>query len=132
MNLTDEQNWAIVSAADDHPTRSLANGLGLPYSTVNNARWRFRRRGWTCAVDFVACAACGELITNDLPANARRTYHLACRAAAKVQVRKRIDTRRWRSLDLEQRRDVSEQGQKYARGPGGEHTPGSQPRRALD
>lgn len=58
--LSDAQNWIIVSAADDVYTVVLARALGAPYNTVNNARWRYRREGWTCGVQYVTCEHCGD------------------------------------------------------------------------
>jgi hypothetical protein len=84
MNLIDDQDWAIVSAADVHPTPSLANAPCL---------W-FRHQGWIYAVFFVTCLVCGRTITTDLPANTRRTHHVESRSAAEVQVRKEINDKR--------------------------------------
>ncbi len=77
--LCDAQCWVIVSAADNVSTATPARMLGVPYNTVNNARWRVRREGWTGKVQYVACEHCGDVFTNDLPTNAGRRYHPACR-----------------------------------------------------
>jgi len=113
MKLTDDQNWMIVCAPDKVATPSLARALEAPYSTVNNARWRYRHAGWTCAVVYVVCPECGEVVTNDLPANARRVYHPSCRPEASTRVRRAIDDRRWAAMDTEDRRRAGEAGQTY-------------------
>lgn len=113
MKLTDEQSWMIACAPDEVATASLARALEVPYSTVNNARWRYRHEGWTCAVAYVTCPECGELLTNDLPANARRVYHPACRLEASTRVRRAIDDRRWAAMNEEDRRRAGEAGQTY-------------------
>ncbi|MGI8404326.1 MAG: hypothetical protein ACR2OE_06105 [Thermomicrobiales bacterium] len=113
MKLTDDQNWMIVCAPDEVATVSLARALEAPYSTVNNARWRYRHESWSCAVVYVVCPECGKVVTNDLPANARRVYHPACRPEASTRVRRAIDDRRWAAMDAEDRRRAGEAGQTY-------------------
>jgi len=113
MNLTDDQCWLIACAPDDVSTASLARVLGASYSTVNNARWRFRREGWTCGVAYVRCEYCGEGLTNDLPANARRRYHPACKAPGLRHVLRMGHVRRWQEMDAERRAQIGERGTRY-------------------
>jgi hypothetical protein len=111
--LSDAQNWKIVSAADDVSTATLARALGVGYSTINNARWRYRREGWTCGVQYVACEQCGGVLTNDLPANARRRYHPACRAAGNIHVWRSGHVRRWEAMSEAQRETIRDRGNAY-------------------
>ena len=113
MKLTDDQNWIIVCTPDEVATASWARALDVPYSTVNNARWRYRHEGWACALAYVVCPECGEVVTNDLPANARPVYHPACRPEASTGVRRAIDDRRWAAMDAEDRRRAGEAGQTH-------------------
>ncbi|MGI8404390.1 MAG: hypothetical protein ACR2OE_06445 [Thermomicrobiales bacterium] len=111
--LSDAQNWAIVSAADEMSTAVLARALGVGYSTVNNARWRYRREGWTCGVQYVACEECGGVLTNDLPANARRRFHPGCRAQGRERVVRAGHVRRWAVKSEFQREAIRDRGTAY-------------------
>lgn len=111
--LSDAQNWVIVSTADDVSTAVLARALGVGYSTVNNARWRYRREGWTCGVQYVACGQCGGGLTNDLPANARRRYHPGCRVPGLRRVWRSGHVRRWAVKSEAEREAVRDRGNAY-------------------
>lgn len=111
--LSDAQNWMIVSTADEMSTAVVARELGVGYYTVNNARWRCRREGWTCGVQYVACEECGGVLTNDLPADARRRYHPSCRARARERVVRTGHVRRWAVKSEFQREAIRDRGTAY-------------------
>lgn len=76
--LTDEQSWVIVSADPSVSDRQVADGLGVPVSTVHVTRWRFRRQGWTCAVRYTVCLQCSVPLTRKGRHDSRRQYHGEC------------------------------------------------------
>jgi len=129
--LSDAQNWVIVSAADDVSTAMLARALGVGYSTVNNARWRYRREGWTCGVQYVACEECGDVLTNDLPANARRRYHPACRVQGLQRIMRAGHVRRWAVKGESQREAIRDRGNAYQADAQAASLPGAINRGAL-
>jgi hypothetical protein len=106
--LTDDQSWVIVCATSDITDAQLAAALGVQVSTVHAARWRFRRQGWTCAVRFVACRHCGQLLLRRGRRDSRRDYHDECRPEARKRIQREIDRRRWERADAERRNVVLE------------------------
>lgn len=111
--LSDAQNWLIVSTTDNVSTAVLACALGVPYNTVANARWRYRREGWTCGVQYVACEHCGDVLTNNLPANASRRYHPACKVPGLQWVMRTGRVRRWGAMSEAQREAIRDRGNAY-------------------
>lgn len=98
MELTEDQAWAIVCAPVAVTTSALAEKLGVPQTEVNRARWQFRRNGWRCMVGYRVCTICGGGLTNDLPRNARRTYHPACYASAQPTIEQARNVERWAAV----------------------------------
>ena len=129
--LSDAQNWVIVSTADDVPTAVLARALCTPYNTVNNARWRYRRDGWTCGVQHVACEECGDVLTNDLPANARRRYHPRCRVPGLRRVWGSGHVRRWAVKSEAEREAIRDRGTIYQADAQAASLPGAKNRGAF-
>ena len=101
--LSDAAMWLIVC----HPggtAPELAVMLGTSASRVRNARYRFRREGWSCRVAYVPCMACGERVTVGGHVRRDRVYHARCRPEARRQIQQRLDHRRWEQADEHARR----------------------------
>ncbi len=100
--LPDAAMWFIVC----HPALSapeLAVLLGTSGNRIRNARYRFRREGWSCSVAYVPCAACGKLVTIGGHVRRDRAYHPARRTGARRSIQHGLDQRRWEQADLNER-----------------------------
>lgn len=94
-HLTPEQHWTIISAAPDVPDAALADQLGITLSAVHNARWHFRRHGWSCRIVYATCAWCERPLVRSAKTMKPLVYHSACRPEALKRINQRIDRQRW-------------------------------------
>ncbi len=100
--LPDAAMWLIVC----HPGMSapeLAVMLGTSANRVRDARYRFRRQGWSCRVAYVPCTACGEPVTVGGHVRRDRVYHSGCRPEARRRIQQGLDQRRWEQADIAER-----------------------------
>jgi biotin operon repressor len=111
--LTDAQSWIIVCADSALSDEQLADALGVRVSTVHAARWRFRRRGWTCAVRYTTCLHCGEAFTRRGRRDSRREYHDGCKPEARRGIQSAIDRRRWEKMTPEARNVILDRAHEH-------------------
>lgn len=100
--LSDAAMWYIVCHPDLR-SQELAVLLDTSANRVRNARYRFRREGWSCRVAYVSCTACGEPVTVGGHVRRDRVYHSGCRPEARRQIQRRLDHQRWEQADLHAR-----------------------------
>jgi hypothetical protein len=111
--LTDEQIWTLIQADASTLDRTLAAELRVNLSTVHNARWRFRRKGWTCAVRYVTCDHCGEPLIRRGRYDSTRKYHPGCAHQVKEQQAKEWERERWGNLSASEQQTVLDRGHRH-------------------
>jgi hypothetical protein len=100
--LSDDAMWTIVC----HPTvpaPELGARLGIGNVRINKVRHALKPAGWSCRVDFVPCAHCGELVTVGGHVRRDRAYHDPRRPAARRAIQAALEQRRWARADLHER-----------------------------
>lgn len=102
LQLPDGAMWLIV-CHPGVPAPELAVMLGISANRVRDARYRFRRQGWSCRVAYVSCTACGGPVTIGGHVRRDRAYHPACRPQARRRIQQDLDHRRWEQADIAER-----------------------------
>jgi hypothetical protein len=90
--LTDDQIWILLHILEVS-VEHLAAAFGVTVTAIHNVRWRLRRRGWTCSVQYRTCRHCGELLTIR-NSHAKMAYHDACRPEARAAIQRVLDAQR--------------------------------------
>lgn len=97
-HLTPEQRWTVICAALDVSDEALAHELGITRSAVHQARWHFRRYGWSCRIVYAVCAWCERPLVRRAKAMKPAVYRPACRPDALKAINQRIDRKRWATM----------------------------------
>jgi hypothetical protein len=96
--LTDEQNWAIITAPDTTTSVDLAGALNLAANTVVASRRRLRTEGWVCRVRYDTCPYCQRPVTVRIR-SAQHAYHPECKPLAKLARQRERDADESRARD---------------------------------